>query len=131
MAYKNLKIRTAMGVCFVCNEANSVVIDRNAGSENAEDLPLYVITGDICDKCKERFKQGYIALVAIRNGYKPNIKLEEAEFIGKSIFVKKDSQLYINLGLDKVNSDIVFCDEKLIDDLIGKYNELHENKQDE
>lgn len=131
MVCKNLKIRTAIGVCFVCNEENSVVIDRNVRSENTEDLPHYVITGDICDKCKERFKQGYIALVAIRNGYKPNIKLEEAEFIGKSIFVKKDSQLYINLGLDKVNSNIVFCDEKLIDDLIEKYNELHENKQDE
>lgn len=131
MAYKNSKIRTAMGVCFVCNEANSVVIDRMVRSENTEDLPHYVITGDICDKCKERLKQGYIALVAIRNSYKPNIKLEEAEFIGKSIFVKKDSQLYIDLGLDKVNSNIVFCDEKLIDDLIKKYNELHENRQDE
>lgn len=131
MAYKNSKIRTAMGVCFVCNEANSVVIDQKVRSENTEDLPHYVITGDVCDKCKERFKQGYIALVAIRNGHKPNIKLEEAEFIGKSIFIKKDSQLYINLGLDKVNSNIVFCDKKLVDDLIGKYNELHENKQDE
>lgn len=131
MAYKNYKIRTAMGVCFVCNEVNSVVIDQKVRSENTEDLPHYVITGDICDKCKERFKQGYIALVAIRNGYKPNIKLEEAEFIGKSIFVKKDSQLSINLGFDKVNSNIVFCDEKLVDDLIEKYNELHENKQDE
>jgi len=120
-----------MGVCFVCNEANSVVIDQKVRNENTEDLPHYVITGDICDKCKERFKQGYIALVAIRNSYKLNIRLEEAEFIGKSIFVKKDSQLYIDLGLDKVNSNIVFCDEKLIDDLIGKYNELHENKQDE
>lgn len=131
MACKNSKIRTAMGVCFVCNEANSIVIDRMVRNENTEDLPHYVITGDICDKCKERFKQGYIALVAIRNSYKPNIKLEEAEFIGKSIFVKKDSQLYIDLGLDKVNSNIVFCDEKLIDDLIEKYNELHGNKQDE
>lgn len=131
MTYKNSKIRTAMGVCFVCNEANSVVIDQRVRSENTEDLPLYVITGDICDKCKERFKQGYIALVAIRNGHKPNMKLEEAEFVGKSIFVKKDSQLCINLGLDKVNSNIVFCDEKLVDDLIEKYNELHENKQDE
>lgn len=130
MAYKNYKIRTAMGVCFVCNEANSVVIDQKVRSENTEDLPHYVITGDICDKCKERFKQGYIALVAIRNGYKPNIKLKEAEFIGKSIFVKKDSQLSINLGLDKVNSNIVFCDEKLVDNLIEKYNELHKNEQD-
>ena len=131
MDCKKFKIRTAMGVCFVCNEANSVVIDQKVRNENTEDLPHYVITGDICDKCKERFKQGYIALVAIRNSYKLNIRLEEAEFIGKSIFVKKDSQLYIDLGLDKVNSNIVFCDEKLIDDLIGKYNELHENKQDE
>lgn len=130
MAYKNYKIRTAMGICFVCNEANSVVVDQKIVSENTEDLPHYVITGDICDKCKEKFKQGYIALVAIRNGHKPNIKLEEAEFIGKSIFVKKDSQLSINLGLDKVNSNIVFCDEKLVDNLIEKYNELHKNEQD-
>ena len=120
-----------MGVCFVCNEANSIVINRKVVSEDTEDLSRYVITGDICDKCKERFKQGYIALVAIHNGHKPNIKFEEAEFVGKSIFVKKDSQLYVNLGLDKMNSNIVFCDEKLVDDLIEKYNELHENKQDE
>ena len=52
MAYKNSKIRIAMGVCFVCNEANSVVIDQKVRSENTEDLPHYVITGDICDKSR-------------------------------------------------------------------------------
>lgn len=102
--------------CFICGE--NVGIAMNGRLPKDQKAPMYVINGEICNKCKSIIDNGYIAIIECSNPVSEPVSLENVELLGRSCFVKKH---IINIDPNSENK-FAFCGSEFMDEILQMYN---------
>lgn len=104
-----------INICPVCGETHT----HNTGillHKQLKEIPeKNKITGyGLCESDEKRFKEGYLALIVIKNGSKDQkIKFEDADRTGTIIHVKRD--VFANMVDTPIKDDeeLMFIDEEM------------------
>lgn len=101
-------------LCPICLNETGIAIDPVLKKKYNNDYgKKFVLDKYPCDKCNKYLKDGYSAVIEVKNKGIKNITFENAERTGKMLFVKKDVVNNIH--------PIVFCEIGVIDKLVGGY----------
>lgn len=103
-----------MALCPICLHETGVAIDPVFKKKYNNDYEKkFVLDKCPCDKCNKYLKDGYSAVIEVKNKGIKNLTFENAERTGKMLFVKKDIVNNIH--------PIVFCEIGVIDKLVEDY----------
>lgn len=115
--------------CFVCGKEIGVALLGKLS--NDKEAPKKIANGELCDDCKEKIKNGYVAVVEVPD-VEPNKKtlnIKDVKVSSRSVFVRK------HFFTDKVDTSkgILFCDKEAMDFFVSKNKEIEDSemKKDE
>lgn len=112
--------------CFICGEDIGIAImGRLPGDKEA---PMNIINGEMCDKCKKKIEDGYVAIVEASNVNtdEKSIDIKDVKFTGRSVFARKEIfNKYLN-----TSKGVVFCDKSAMDNLLSKANKSDDSEID-
>lgn len=97
-------LNPSIEVCFICGEdtGSLLLFGRQVGDEEA---PRRCVSGNLCDKCKEAIKDGYVALIeAIMTSNGP-------KRLGRYVFIKRECINQEAIG----DNNIAYCDTRTMD----------------
>lgn len=110
---KNYGMNPSIVKCFICREDTDALAILGALPGDMQ-APKYIINGDICDKCKSRINDGYVAVVEIENNNVDEINIKDVKLAGRSCFVRK---AILDNSVD-TSKGVIFCSKEFMDDLI-------------
>lgn len=102
--------------CFVCGKESGIAMLGRL--PNDEEAPKSIIDGDMCDDCKKKIKDGYVAMVEASNvcSDTKTINIKDVRLAGRSVFVRKE------MFGDRIDTSkgVMFCDKETMDGLLSK-----------
>ena len=114
-------------ICPICGkEEEQILLDKKLRDDAFNKMTID--SSYLCENCSKHIDNGMVALIGIdpsKSGNANNnlIKAEEAYRTGKFLFIKREAVgNMINFSIG--DHYILFCDQKVIDDLIEKYKEV-------
>lgn len=102
--------------CFVCGKEFGIAMLGEL--PNDEEAPKAIIDGEMCDNCKKKIKDGYVAMVEASNIHPDTktINMKDVKLAGRSVFVRKE------MFGDRIDTSkgVMFCDKEIMDNLLSK-----------